>query len=64
MLAPYSLEGLLGTRDASSVGDEEISILLSVPGFSVGSVLLSRDLNLNQSTAQARYRKLAAAFST
>lgn len=48
----------------SSVGDEEISILLSVPGFSVGSVLLSRDLNLNQSTAQARYRKLAAAFST
>lgn len=32
----------MGTPGASSVGDEEIIILLTVPGFSVGSILLSR----------------------
>lgn len=55
---------LWNAQNASSVGDKGFSILLTIPGFTVGIVLLPRDPNQSQTMVQTHYRKMAAVFLT
>lgn len=49
------------TQNASSVGDKWLSVLLTIPDFSIAAILLL-GIQISQRTVQTHYRKMATVF--